>query len=48
MEKGKVLLDSGKYCNAVPQYCPATMRMRQGNEEPGRHQRSISEGGETE
>jgi hypothetical protein len=50
MVKGEVLLDfrEGKYLNAVPQYCPATMRMRQGKEEPGRHQRSISEGGETE
>ena len=47
MVKGEVLLDfrEGKYLNAVPQYYPATMRMRQGKEEPGHHQRSISEGG---
>ena len=46
-KKGEVLLTSGKYRNAVPQYCPATMRMRRGKEEPGRHQRSISEGRKT-
>ena len=47
LEKRGGAIRLGKYHNAVPQYCPATMRMRRGKEEPGRHQRSISEGRKT-